>query len=135
MNQRPFLSAEAVEGFSHEIVADTKAGEGAFDPLDDRRRMAADAIKRIAHTLNLRLQRDGSNVDSEFTPEMEEEDAIRSHLPPDDSALSFKSLLLLGIMLDPRPVDGGFSNGLAVIVSGTCNLFKALAGFCVIPGP
>ena len=42
---------------------------------------------------------------------------------------------LLGIMLDSRPVDGGFSNGLAVIVSGTSNLFKALAGFIVIPRP
>src|SRR4030095_7837599 len=42
---------------------------------------------------------------------------------------------LLGIMLDSRPVDGGFSNGLTVIVSGTCNLFKALAGFFFIPGP
>jgi len=42
---------------------------------------------------------------------------------------------LLGIMLDSRPVDGGFNNGVAVIVSGTCNLFEALAGFSVIPGP
>src|SRR5690349_6965925 len=59
LNQRTFFSSETMKWFSHEIVTDAQAGEGALDPFDDGGGMAADVIEGVAYTLNLRLQRTG----------------------------------------------------------------------------
>src|ERR1035441_8040819 len=46
----------------HKVVANTHAGQRAFDSLDDRRRVAPDLIQRIAdvHDLGVKLAGSGS---------------------------------------------------------------------------
>lgn len=48
---------EAVEGLGHEVFADIEEGERALDPLDDRGRVAADAVEVVADHHHLRMER------------------------------------------------------------------------------
>jgi nickel/cobalt transporter (NicO) family protein len=75
----------------------------------------------------LRPQQKAEPFDSEFTPEMEEEDAIRSHLPPDDSALSFQSLLLLGVTGGALPCPSAL-----VVMLGAIALHRVAFGLMLI---
>ena len=43
-----FLRAESMKRLGYEIIANPKADESAFDPLEHGRRMSPDLIKRIA---------------------------------------------------------------------------------------
>ena len=56
LHKGALVSAETTEGLGHKVVANTEAGERAFDALDDRGGILADAIERIADALDLLLQ-------------------------------------------------------------------------------